>query len=218
MANKGLLFFYDWRIPFEALSGDETKALLMAMLDYSEFGTDPPQFEGGAKIAAAFLFPALERSKKRAESGRVGGKTTAAKNSASESSCSAEDASRGALSGASSKIQPHRLRLEDKDKDKNKDKDNSIEPPTPATGEGESCFRDFGEARQYFVELGAPAPDEMAREFWAYYTGCDWRAKSGEPIRDQQKAARAWWKRQFHQPPASPAPVVSASDNDLLDF
>jgi len=74
--EKGLLFFYDWKNAFEALSGDECKALLLAMLDYRREGIEPPEFEGGAKIAAAFIFPAIDRSIERASSGRKGGLRT----------------------------------------------------------------------------------------------------------------------------------------------
>lgn len=86
MANseKGLLFFYDWRAPFQELSGDECKALLLAMLDYSQNDIEPPAFEGSAKIAASFLFPALMRSKQCAKAGRTGGLSTASSTASSE--------------------------------------------------------------------------------------------------------------------------------------
>lgn len=90
-SEKGLLFFYDWRAPFQELSGEECKALLLAMLDYSQNDVEPPEFEGSAKIAASFLFPALMRSKQCAKAGRAGGLVTA---------------SSGASSIASSESQP----------------------------------------------------------------------------------------------------------------
>lgn len=71
--NKGLLFYYDWKLPFETLSGDDFKSLFLAMLDYSKDGTPPPEFEGAAKIAAAFVFPTIDRAKEAAEAGRRGG-------------------------------------------------------------------------------------------------------------------------------------------------
>lgn len=88
MANseKGLLFFYDWRVPFQELSGDECKALLLAMLDYSQNDIEPPAFEGSAKIAASFLFPALMRSKQCAKAGRTGGLSTASGGASSTAS------------------------------------------------------------------------------------------------------------------------------------
>lgn len=91
MANseKGLLFFYDWRVPFQELSGDECKALLLAMLDYSQNDIEPPAFEGSAKIAASFLFPALMRSKQCAKAGRTGGLSTASGGASSTASSTA---------------------------------------------------------------------------------------------------------------------------------
>ncbi|MBP3292435.1 MAG: hypothetical protein J6N32_01665 [Clostridia bacterium] len=71
--NKGLLFYYDWKLPFETLSGDDFKSLFLAMLDYSRDGTPPPEFEGAAEIAAAFVFPTIDRAKEAAEAGRRGG-------------------------------------------------------------------------------------------------------------------------------------------------
>lgn len=80
MANgeKFMPFFYDWSRPFEALGGDECKALLLAMVRYHKEGTEPPEFEGLANMAATFVFPQLERAKEvsraRAEAGSRGGR------------------------------------------------------------------------------------------------------------------------------------------------
>lgn len=78
-SEKFMPFFFDWREPFKELSGDECKALLLAMLDYRQFDIEPPEFSGSAKIAASFLFPALERSKRNAAAGKKGGQATASK-------------------------------------------------------------------------------------------------------------------------------------------
>lgn len=98
--DKGLLFFYDWKVAFEALSGEDCKALLLAMLDYKQNGVQPPAFEGGAKIAASFVFPAIDRSIKCSSSGRSGGEATQKKKAKGESASSG--ASSGASNGASS--------------------------------------------------------------------------------------------------------------------
>ena len=71
--DKGLLIYYDWKVPLETLPGDDFKALVLAMMDYSKDGTPPPEFEGMAKMAAAFIFPAISRAKEAAEAGRRGG-------------------------------------------------------------------------------------------------------------------------------------------------
>ncbi len=95
-SDKGLLFFYDWRKPFSMLSGDECKELLMAMLDYSESGTQPPEFQGQAEMAASFIFPHLKRYMDSVETGRIGGKKSALSKRPIE----------GAIKGASRVLQP----------------------------------------------------------------------------------------------------------------
>ena len=71
--DNGFLLFYDWKAPFEALSGDECKKILMAMFDYARDGTEPPEFEGMAQMAACFIFPAMKRRKESVENGSKGG-------------------------------------------------------------------------------------------------------------------------------------------------
>ena len=71
--DNGFLLFYDWKAPFAALSGDECKKILMAMFDYARDGTEPPEFEGMAQMAACFIFPAMKRRKESIENGRRGG-------------------------------------------------------------------------------------------------------------------------------------------------
>lgn len=71
--DNGFLLFYDWKAPFEALSGDDCKKILMAMFDYARDGTEPPEFEGMAQMAACFIFPAMKRRKESVENGSKGG-------------------------------------------------------------------------------------------------------------------------------------------------
>lgn len=71
--DNGFFIFYDWREAFTALSGDDCKSILMAMFDYAEKDKEPPEFEGLAKMAACFIFPAMKRRKESVENGRRGG-------------------------------------------------------------------------------------------------------------------------------------------------
>ena len=82
-------FFHDWIEAFEELPGDQCKELLLALVRFHKDGTEPPPFSGSAKIAAVFLFTALERSKRNAAAGKKGGQTTAAKNASSGASTTA---------------------------------------------------------------------------------------------------------------------------------
>lgn len=71
---NAFLVFHDWRDAFEALDGDSCKAILLAMFDYSVSGIEPPEFDDpAAKMAARFIFPAMERRARDAENGRKGG-------------------------------------------------------------------------------------------------------------------------------------------------
>lgn len=71
---NAFLIFHDWKEAFEALDGESCKAILLAMFDYSTSGTQPPEFDDpAAKMAARFIFPAMERRARDAENGRKGG-------------------------------------------------------------------------------------------------------------------------------------------------
>jgi hypothetical protein len=71
---NAFLVFHDWKEAFEALDGESCKAILLAMFDYSVSGTQPPEFDDpAAKMAARFIFPAMERRARDAENGRKGG-------------------------------------------------------------------------------------------------------------------------------------------------
>ena len=71
---NAFLVFHDWKDAFEALDGESCKAILLAMFDYSVSCTPPPEFDDpAAKMAARFIFPAMERRARDAENGRKGG-------------------------------------------------------------------------------------------------------------------------------------------------
>lgn len=74
---NAFLVFHDWRRAFETLDGEDCKKILLAMFDYSEYGTEPPEFEGAAQMASLFIFPAMERRSKAVENGRSGGRKKA---------------------------------------------------------------------------------------------------------------------------------------------
>ena len=81
-------FFYDWCQPFSALSGEECKELLLAMVDFHQNGGEIPQFSGMAGMAASFIFPQIERARaasvQRAENGAKGGKANGSKSKQTE--------------------------------------------------------------------------------------------------------------------------------------
>lgn len=131
--DNGFFIFYDWREAFTALNGDDCKKILMAMFDYAEKGTAPPEFEGLAKMAACFIFPAMKRRKESVENGSKGGYKKA-ENAASKANGTdfADD------TGVSDTVYPPTTPLippyndaattrQDKDKDKDIDENKNID-------------------------------------------------------------------------------------------
>ena len=175
--DKGLLFFYDWQTAFEALSGDECKALLLAMLDYRRDGIEPPKFEGGAKIAAAFIFPAIDRSIERAESGQKGGLRT------QQSSKSAQRELE-----ASSNLSSTTKQDKDERQDQNKTFDSSPDKPTEARARPSSVdeVRAYCEERQNNID---------PQRFMDFYESNGWVQGKGKPIKDWKAAVRTWEQR-----------------------
>lgn len=150
MANseKGLLFFYDWRVPFQELSGDECKALLLAMLDYSQNDIEPPAFEGSAKIAASFLFPALMRSKQCAKAGRTGGLSTASGGASSTASSAASSTALGEIQA----------------QDKTKTRQSKTRQDETETKQDETEMKQDNLTEQRFSAFWEAYPKKQARE------------------------------------------------------
>lgn len=184
--DKGLLFFYDWQTAFEALSGDECKALLLAMLDYRREGIEPPKFEGGAKIAAAFIFPAIDRSIERASSGRKGGLRTQQNASNNDSALSKLEAN-SKLSSSADQAQD-----KDKTKDKTKNKTNKSVADKPPKARAEPPTLD--EIKAYCRERRSTV---SAEAFYDFYTANGWKQGQGQgkPIKDWKAAVRTWERR-----------------------
>ena len=72
--DKGLLLFYDWEIALDSLSGDDFKALIMAMLRYKHYEKKPPEFKGTTRIIASILFPQVQRELESIHNGKKGGR------------------------------------------------------------------------------------------------------------------------------------------------
>lgn len=82
-AKKSFVFYYDWRSRFDALTDAESKALLIAMLDYAEYGKTP-NFRGNRILDAMFSTVKtlidddfdrwLARTNAKRENGKKGGR------------------------------------------------------------------------------------------------------------------------------------------------
>ena len=80
MSKKdGMYCYYDWVKPLKKVPTEDFKQLFIAMLEYHQNGTEPPEFDGVTGMAADFIFPQIERSKKYAENGAKGGLVTQSK-------------------------------------------------------------------------------------------------------------------------------------------
>lgn len=153
-------FFFNWRKPFEMLSGDECKALLIAMLDYVEHGTEPPAFTERAEMAAAFVFPALDRSREikesRSRAGKIGNETRW-KAAADEHKSVAND-----RTTSQNIANDCTASLKEKRREENKRKD---APPYPPTGgQGESARDELFE--KFWMEYPKKAKRTEAEEAW----------------------------------------------------
>ena len=129
--DKGLLFFYDWKPVFEELQPEDCKALILAMLEYKQNQTPPPEFTGAAKIAALLIFPAIDRSEKLSAAGRNGGLKTQQdlKGASSHDEEDSKQASKGASSDASSHGSSHGSSTKQNKTKTKQDKNKEIPPP-----------------------------------------------------------------------------------------
>lgn len=80
MSKKdGMYCYYDWIKPLKKVPAEDFKALFIAMLEYHKSGIEPPDFDGITGMAADFIFPQIERSKRYAKNGAKGGAATQSK-------------------------------------------------------------------------------------------------------------------------------------------
>lgn len=177
--KKGMLFFYDWKESFAMLSGEECKQLLFAMLDFSQHDTEPPEFDGMAKLAASFLFPALRRYKTQVESGRKGGESTQKKLRVQH------DPSKGAVKG-DSRVPEQQNRYKT-DTYTNTDTGTDTRQPEPLQIPPPS----LEEVKEYCRETKS-AVDPV--KFFEYYSGTGWMS-GNRPLTDW-KATLRYWDRQ----------------------
>lgn len=95
--DNGFLIFHDWKTLFTHTPDEDCKRILLAMFEYSQSGTEPPQFEGIAEITASVIFPAMKRYRENVELGRRGGLASAKKAKAEPPT---EGGTKGAAEGA----------------------------------------------------------------------------------------------------------------------
>ena len=80
--KNSVIVYHDWLEAFEALSDEEAKQLIIAILNYSIAGAEPSISTVGLKMAWSFIKPTIQRDKekyikkcqKNAENGKKGGR------------------------------------------------------------------------------------------------------------------------------------------------
>ena len=74
MAEKGMIFFYDWVEPLRTLDNKDFKELVLAMLDYHRYGIKNESLGGLAGMAAHFIYPQIDRMRASITNGKKGGR------------------------------------------------------------------------------------------------------------------------------------------------
>ena len=72
--KKGLVFYYDWLDQLLKLRDKELRAVLTAIVLYHKEDSAPPALSGMADMALGFILPQIDRMKKKAEDGKLGGR------------------------------------------------------------------------------------------------------------------------------------------------
>ena len=181
---EGLIVFYDWRTVFKQLSGKEARKLLLAMMDYKQYGIEPPEFTERTQAYADIIFSALERSMLCAEKGKKGAMVTNSKRSSAGSS---------ADSSADSPADSSAATL-DKTRQNNTRQDNTREYTAPPEAHKAPRTRhpSLEQVREYCAERNSGI---SAEAFFDFYTANGWTQGHGKPIRDWKAAVRTWERR-----------------------
>ena len=121
--DRGLLILYSWVPAFEALDGDDAKALLLALVRRQRDGTPLPEFEGLKGTFAKMIEPTIQQRL----DGQIGGRNAHNR----------QDTDAGASIGGSvgASIDPINASKDKISKVKNKVKNTTVPPSSPPKGE-----------------------------------------------------------------------------------
>ena len=72
--NKGMLFYYDWVLPFSMLDGEDFKKLVLGMVEYHQRGEKPKDLGREAYIISLLVMPQIDRMKENVSNGKRGGR------------------------------------------------------------------------------------------------------------------------------------------------
>ena len=185
--RQGFVIYHDWRPAVEALKPAEAGALLMALLDYSEFGT-APELKGAAMVAFGFCSTKVDRDRQKfmqkceqnsqkAMKRWHGTECNGTNNDAV--GCNGTNNDADACQTCQPKPKPKRKK-ERIEKKAGKPPRSRFVPPT------------VDQVSAYCTEKGYHI--EPSR-FVDYYTANGWKQGKGKPIVDWKAAVRTWEQR-----------------------
>lgn len=184
--KKSLVLYHDIRQPLEQLTDEQRGKLFMALLDYSEHGTDPGFSDPALSMAFSFIRTAIDRDtkkweairKKRADAGGKGGKKTQENKANQANACFAE---------------------QDEQNEANQAVNVNVNATVPVSVPGiiedvtALTRTDFSppsveDVSAYCKEIGSNVPPER---FVTYYEARGWKAGNTE-IADWKAVLRSW--------------------------
>lgn len=205
--KRSFVLYHAIRKPLEKLNDEQRGQLFLAILNYSEFGTEPDFEDSSVDIAFEFIRDALdkdtaaweEKSQRRAEAGSKGGKQKVA-NLANATFAKQNVANQAVSVSASVSVS---------DIKENIKKKKQFVPPT------------LEEVKAYVAERNSPV-DPVA--FWEYFEAGQWKDSEGKPVLAWKQKLLTWEKhqttgRQYQQKPSQiTAKHNSGGPIDLSDL
>jgi len=195
--TKSLLIYHDYAEQIEALSGDECKILMIALINYSKFG-QIDELHGAAKMAFIFIKQQIDRDAEKWEKTR-NNRSNAGKRSA-EMRANIQQTATDNNKGEQATTDNQQNQLNSKsNSNSNKEKNNikkeseskpRFTKPTPQDVDEYCNTRSNGISGQHFCD---------------YYEARGWILSNGRKMKDWKAAVRTWEQNnKANAPPNKP--------------
>lgn len=207
--KKSFVLYHDMREPLQLLTDEQRGKLLLALLDYSEFGAIPSFTDSGLSMAFMFIRQTLDRDaaawedvrRKRAEAGRKGAEVTNGKRRHVSASVGIAEpgTAKSAVSVNDSVNVNDSVSVSESATHKCADKPLKRSKFTPPSVEDVT-----GYAQETGLTLDAGA-------FCDYYAARGWKVGNAS-MKDWKAAARNWSRREGKQPAAQTRNAIPGAD------
>ena len=185
--KRSFVLYHAIRKPLEKLNDEQRGQLFLAILNYSEFGTEPDFEDSSVDIAFEFIRDALdkdtaaweEKSQRRAEAGSKGGKQKVA--NLANATFAKQNVANQAVSVSAS------VSVSESDIKENIKKKKQFVPPT------------LEEVKAYVIEKGYRFDAEA---FYSFYESNGWKVGKN-PMKSWKDACTTWEKRESSSAPKS---------------